>query len=375
MTIDAWPAWPLFILVPALAAGTAQGAGFALIERDAAGLGRAYAGQAAVVSPSGVAFNPAALPHARNISVNLAQLWNQLNPEDAGTAATVPAIFATTHGVGLGLYGAFGLASDYPRDWVGRHHALYSGIEAARLQLSGGHALTPTLRLGAGLFLQYFQAELTQAVPTPLGDRRLAVKGDDWAPGWSLGMHWTPNPTLSLGLSYCSAVDHTLTGTATTPFGQRDASVRLTTPEVVRSGVRWSPRPEWTLLAGASWTRWSRLDRLDIQLADGQVLTERHDWRDTWRLDLGAEYARGPWTWRLGTAWDQSPVPDAARRTPRLPDSDRTWLATGADYRVGPWTLSLSYAHLWFAGGRGEHPAIDYGASSDILALGIARTW
>lgn len=369
-----WLAWWL-LLLPAGIAGPAHASGFDLIEREAAGLGRAFAGQAAVRSPAAVSFNPAAVPESTQLALDLSQLWNQLDPEDAGTPATVPALFGTTQGIGLGLYGSFGLATDYPDDWDGRYHALHSGIEAARVQLAGSRALTPSLRLGASLFVQYFSAELSQAVPTPRGDGRLVVEGDDWSPGWSLGLLATPQPELTLGLSYSSAVDHSLSGTATTPHGRQPASVRLTTPEVVRAGVRWSLRPDWTLLAGASWTRWSRLERLDIALADGSILSEHHGWRDTWRLDLGAEHARGPWTWRLGTAWDQSPIPDAARRTPRLPDSDRTWLAAGVDYRTEGWTLSLGYAHLWLAGGRGETPPIDYRAHSDILAVGVTWTW
>jgi long-chain fatty acid transport protein len=190
-----------------------------------------------------------------------------------------------------------------------------------------------------------------------------------------LGALWTPNETLSLGLSYASAVDHSLSGKAKTPLGTLNAKVPLTTPEVVRTGLRWRARPALTLLAGASWTRWSQLQSLDIQLGNGVTLSEEHRWRDTWRLDLGGEYEQGPWTFRLGTAWDQSPIRDDAYRTPRLPDSDRTWLAAGLSYETGPWIVSASYAHLWFAKSRGAHPPLDYRARSDILALGLERTW
>ncbi len=358
-----------------LAVETAQGSGYALVERDAAGLGRAYAGQAAVVGPAAVAFNPAALPTTTALSVNFAQIWNHLEPQDAGTVATVPALYGVSHGLGLGLYGAYGLATDYPAQWAGRYAALHSEIDAARVHLAGAYSVTPTLRLGAGLFLQQFSATLSQALPTRTGDRLLQVDGDDTGFGWSLGVLWTPRTDLALGLAYTAAVAHQLTGTATTPSGVLPARVAITTPETVRTGVRWTLTPHATLLTGATWTRWSRLQSLDIHLANGLSLREEHAWRDTWRFDLGGEYQTGPWTLRLGTAWDQSPVPDAAHRTPRLPDSDRTWLAAGIGYRTGPWSISLGYAHLWFAGGHGVYPPIDYRASSDILALGLERIW
>jgi long-chain fatty acid transport protein len=315
------------------------------------------------------------LPTTTAISVNLAEIWSHLEPEDAGSPATMPAVYGTTHNIGLGAYGAFGLATDYPEDWAGRYNALHSEISAARVQLAGAYSLAPSLRLGAGLFLQRFEATLSQAVPTPVGDRLLRIEGDDTGLGWMLGLLWDPSPSVTLGLAYASAVDHSLRGHATTPLGEVSASVPLTTPEVVRSGLSWGLWPDLTLLAGATWTRWSRLQSLDIALGNGATLTEEHRWRDTWRLDLGGEYQRGPWTVRLGTAWDQSPISGAAYRTARLPDSDRTWLAAGLSHQRGPWTLSASYAHLWFAGGRGEHPPIDYSASSDILAVGVERAW
>jgi long-chain fatty acid transport protein len=361
----------LLCLAPNLVAAS----GFALVERDAAGLGRAYAGQAATVTPAALAFNPAALPSGSALSASVAQLWNQLDPEDAGTAATVPALYGATHGVGLGVYGAFGLATDYPSSWTGRYQALHSEINAARAVLGGAYSVVPSLRIGGSVFVQHFAADLSQAVSTRAGDRRLRVEGDDTGLGWSVGALWTPTSALALGLAYASAVDHTLKGTASTPAGDLPARVALTTPEVIRAGGRWDVGSDLALLAGATWTRWSRLQSLDIALGNGAVLSERHGWRDTWRLDLGGEYHLRSWTLRLGTAWDQSPIPDAAHRSPRLPDSDRLWLATGASYRAGAWTLSASYAHLWFARGAGEHPPLDYSASSDILALGVDYAW
>ena len=131
----------------------------------------------------------------------------------------------------------------------------------------------------------------------------------------------------------------------------------------------------WRLLAGAEWTRWSRLQSLDIDLSNGLTLSEDHAWRDTWRLSLGTEHRRGPWTWRAGLAWDQSPVPDKAHRYPRLPDVDRTWLAVGVGYAAGPWTLSAGYAHLFMADRSGVHPPLAYRSATDLLSVGVTRSW
>lgn len=70
-------------------------------------------------------------------------------------------------------------------------------------------------------------------------------------------------------------------------------------------------------------------------------------WRDTWRYALGANYAASDrLTLRAGVAYDETPVPNATR-TPRLPDSDRTWLALGAQWRWDALTLDVGYAHLF----------------------------
>ena len=52
-----------------------------------------------------------------------------------------------------------------------------------------------------------------------------------------------------------------------------------------------------------------------------------------WRVSVGANYrVNDRWMVRGGLAFDQSPVNDVDR-TPRLPDSDRTWLSIGAQYK------------------------------------------
>ncbi len=46
-------------------------------------------------------------------------------------------------------------------------------------------------------------------------------------------------------------------------------------------------------------------------------------------------------------AYDESPVPDAAHRTPRIPDSDRIWIAGGVGYKfTEKLSLDMGYAHL-----------------------------
>ena len=52
-------------------------------------------------------------------------------------------------------------------------------------------------------------------------------------------------------------------------------------------------------------------------------------------------------TLRLGVALDQSAVPDAQHRTPRIPDADRVWFAAGASWKLDAYnTIDFGYAYL-----------------------------
>ena len=49
---------------------------------------------------------------------------------------------------------------------------------------------------------------------------------------------------------------------------------------------------------------------------------------------------------RGGLAYDETPIPDT-HRTPRIPGSDRFWVALGAGYAYEAWHFDVGYAHLF----------------------------
>ena len=52
-----------------------------------------------------------------------------------------------------------------------------------------------------------------------------------------------------------------------------------------------------------------------------------------------------------GVAYDETPIQDA-NRTPRVPGTDRTWLALGAGYQMDAWNFDLAYAHLFVSNSK-----------------------
>jgi long-chain fatty acid transport protein len=110
-------------------------------------------------------------------------------------------------------------------------------------------------------------------------------------------------------------------------------------------------RNQWKWLADITWTGWSSFQELRIKYDNPNqpdtVTTE--SWNDTFRYSVGADYTLNTqWTLRGGLAYDETPVPNAERRTPRIPDNSRTWLSLGAGYTINPsFIVDVGYSHLF----------------------------
>lgn len=150
------------------------------------------------------------------------------------------------------------------------------------------------------------------------------------------------------------------------PLGAAGGDIQLivTMPEILTLSGFHQLYDDLALLASLTWTNWSRIEELRFTYTDdsdrgGADITDSGDdtrrrdlvqpfgWQDTWRLGVGAVYSGLPgWQLRAGISYDESPVPDAKRRTPRGPDSDRLILGLGAgwQWRDG---LSLDFAYTY----------------------------
>jgi long-chain fatty acid transport protein len=103
-------------------------------------------------------------------------------------------------------------------------------------------------------------------------------------------------------------------------------------------------------MADVAWTNWSVFDRLyAVDSTGAPVVDQPEDWEDSWRYSLGLEYSPGSaWTWRAGVAFDETPIPNAELRTPRIPGEDRTWLSFGFSYEASDnMSIDFAYAHLF----------------------------
>jgi long-chain fatty acid transport protein len=367
------------ILVAAFG-GTVQAAGFYIKEQSVTGLGRAFAGEAAVAEDaSTIYFNPAGmtelpgaeaqagihliLPHAklkdRGSTVSVVPLGLTRSTGGAGSdnpydPTPVPNGFVAVPllnrdlWLGLGVTAPFGIATEYPANWFGRYDSIKSALQTIDIAPSVAWRVNDWISIGGGIDIQKADAEITNAVFTgPTSPDIIArVEGDDWAVGYNVGVLFKPIPPTRIGIHYRSQVDHDLEGEFTT-LASNPATAALDLPKILSFGVAHQITPKLTLLGGAEWFGWKSFNEIRVVTASSPEPV-RQNYRNTYAVTAGAQYA---WsdnlTVRGGFQFDQTPTVDGFR-TSRTPDGDRYWLSAGLSYRVGQsFTVDVGYSHIF----------------------------
>ena len=249
-----------------LASVSAWGSGFYLLEQNASGLGRAFAGTAAVADDaSTIFFNPAGLARLQGVqaaaamsginvntrfhdSASAAALGQALGGEggNAGGLAMVPAAYLSvplTDSLvfGVGLNAPFGLKTDYSPSWMGRFQAQRSEVKTINVNPALSWAPNERVSFGVGINFQRIDAVLTNAVNytavVAQGAQQLVlagqltpaqaaaiiggsvglegtarVEGDDTTWGFNLGALFDLGESTRVGLAYRSRIKYGVAG-------------------------------------------------------------------------------------------------------------------------------------------------------------------
>jgi long-chain fatty acid transport protein len=190
------------------------------------------------------------------------------------------------------------------------------------------------------------------SVASPL---TLTLDGNAW--GWNVGALFNLSPTAKLGLSYRSAISYDVSGNIAVAgpsapvnlalSSGAKASLKLPDVFILSATQQWSDK--WQGLGDVSWTGWSTIPKLDVLRTSGALAqTLDTDFRDTWRVALGATYQYNEATkLKFGIAYDQTPVRGEATRLVSLPDNDRTWFSFGSQWALSKGTtVDLGLAYL-----------------------------
>lgn len=265
-----------------LAAGGANAAAFQLAEVSTSGLGRAYAGEAAIAdNASVVATNPALMSLFKtaqfstggvyidsrinmNGNVDAAVKSLAMSFTKSGSASqrnVVPGAFVPNlyfvapvndkFALGAGMNVNFGLKSEYDDSYDAGVFGGKTDLSAINLNLSGAYRVTEGLSLGLGVNAVYANAQVERnagIIVDSVQDTQIqqALKAVDsqtkiheyltskdksvvslqdraaWGFGWNAGVMYQFNEANRIGLAYHSKVDIDFTDRTATSLGKKD---------------------------------------------------------------------------------------------------------------------------------------------------------
>lgn len=354
------------------ASTSANAAGWQLNDFSVAGLGRAYAGGGVVGDDySALAYNPAGMTlggTGMQAGISIIQLHSDVtgvykgehDSTNVNVTTEVPNFFAQYKvndrvAVGFGVYVPFGLAIEYPKDWIGTDHGIDSELAVIDYSTAVAVKATDKLSLGLGIFARNANVDLTSST-TPGMKFENEFDLDDWGWGLHVGAMYEFTKNTRLGVSYRSRSQHKIKGDfdfmkGAPVAGTYDATLPMDAPEQVQLSGYHKLNDKIGLSAGAKWTRWTRFDALTIHTSNPSPLAQvevAQRWKNAWNFSLGMDYYHSEnWTFRTGIGFDESPVPNSHERTTAIADNDRWEIALGASYKQNAWTFDMGYMFLY----------------------------
>lgn len=206
---------------------------------------------------------------------------------------------------------------------------------------------------------------------TSANDISVDLHGQSQGVGFNLALHYTPNDWIRAGIIYRSPIEQKIEGEAEFDrskmnkavlggsFQNMDAWGEITLPDSFQAGIAFDLTKKLTIEVGGAYTFWSKYDELTFnydkellviggnKVSSSSSSTTDKSWEDTWRFNIGAEYAVTPWCdLRAGYVYDQSPVQDEYADY-LIPADDRQIFSFGTGFALNEqWTLDLSYNYI-----------------------------
>lgn len=373
-----------------------QAAGFQVNEHSASGLGRAFAGEAAIAdNASVIARNPAAMTRFDRIEISgslsfiepsvdietvgssPAQQYNDVAPQAFVPAGYFVMPINDQLAWGVGMFSNYGFATDYPTN--ANFGALAGMTDLLTLNVNPSIAwqINDQFSVGAGVSLVYADAELNRhfgslapLYGTTPDKTLLNLQGDTWEFGWNIGALWELNENNRFGLSYRAKVDLDFDGKFTdysgtgvsgsNPMAPKtvDGKLSVPLPAIAEFGGFHQLNNQWAVHYGVQWTQWSDFTELRATSEDcinNTCLLKEEEFDDNFRYSIGATYTLSQeWKLRAGFAFDEQ----AGKATLSIPDTDRYWYSAGFTYTYSPdLTVDVGITYLY---GKSSHFKEEY---------------
>ncbi|EJL9433205.1 long-chain fatty acid transport protein [Vibrio cholerae] len=366
-----------------------QAAGFQLAEYSATGLGRAYAGEAAMADNASAQWrNPAMLTYLEGTQVSAGAIYVNPNVDVEGTVnhaqlgkthassndfahdAVIPNFYLSHQlneqmALGFALGTNYGMETDLGTDFAASHFGNQASVISKEANLNIAYQILPQLSIGGGV--RYVMGEghfgatapaknlirhpVTNNVMTlPKGTTLKYMEGEDNSWGWQVGSAWQINQDHRVGFAYKSEVVMDFEGHAEgVSYGSyKPGMMSVTLPATAELASFHQLNDQWAIHASINWTDWSSFKELTAVFPEKSDLIKSENWEDNYRFALGTTYQYdAKLALRAGVAYDTSAVDDK-NRTATIPETDRTWVSVGGSYIATPQlTLDAGFTYIF----------------------------
>lgn len=366
-----------------------QAAGFQLAEYSATGLGRAYAGEAAMADNASAQWrNPAMLTYLEGTQVSAGAIYVNPNVDVEGTVnhaqlgkthasskdfahdAVIPNFYLSHQlneqvALGFALGTNYGMETDLGTEFAASHFGNKASVISKEANLNIAYQILPQLSIGGGV--RYVMGEghfgatapaknlirhpVTNNVMTlPKGTTLKYMEGEDNSWGWQVGSAWQINQDHRLGFAYKSEVVMDFEGHAEgVSYGSyKPGMMSVTLPATAELASFHQLNDQWAIHASINWTDWSSFKELTAVFPEKSDLIKSENWEDNYRFALGTTYQYdAKLALRAGVAYDTSAVDDK-NRTATIPETDRTWVSVGGSYIATPQlTLDAGFTYIF----------------------------
>ena len=358
-------------------------AAFQLAEHSASGLGRSFAGDAAIAeNASVVARNPALMSQFSSTQVSIAATYVKpdvslsgisappysttaaMNDDSIAPSAVIPAAYLVTplndkFAFGLGLFSNFGLATEFADDYAAGQLAGQTEITTANLNAALSYKVNQQFTVAAGLSYVYADAKIIRhagaGLPAYLqanfgstlgvsnSTEAANMAGDDTGFGWNIGATYEVSPGQRFGIHYRAATDLDFDGNYSNQLpaalgGLAGSSipgkVALELPASTEFSGSHQVNDSFAVHYSILWTEWDSFESLEAYSGETLVFNKEEGFSNATRYAIGADYQlNAQLKLRAGIAYDESPADQ--HMSISIPDTNRLWVSAGASYNLG----------------------------------------
>ncbi|EEY39009.1 outer membrane protein transport protein [Vibrio mimicus] len=377
-----------------------QAAGFQLAEYSATGLGRAYAGEAAMADNASAQWrNPAMLTYLDGTQVSAGAIYVNPNVDVDGTVkhqqlgqtaasskdfahdAVIPNFYLSHQlneqvVLGFALGTNYGMETDLGTEFAASHFGNQASVISKEANLNIAYQILPQLSIGGGV--RYVMGEghfgatapAKNALKLPQGTTLKYMEGEDNSWGWQVGTAWQINEDHRLGFAYKSEVMMDFEGHAEgiTYGAYKPGMMSIALPATAELASFHQLNEQWAIHASLNWTDWSSFKELTAVFPEKSDLIKSENWEDNYRFAIGTTYQYdAKLALRAGVAYDTSAVDDK-NRTATIPETDRTWLSLGASYVATPQlTLDAGFTYIFAKDATISEPRDDSDKPSALI--------